>query len=99
MSVTVERVRDFVQVRVRDHGPGIPEDSEKRIFDRFYRGKRDRQVRGSGIGLALVRHIAIAHGGRAWASNADDGGAVVAFAIPVAQTEVAAAKPPVAAVR
>lgn len=98
VSVTVEPVRDFVQVRVRDRGPGIPEDAEKRIFDRFYRGKRDRQVRGSGIGLALVRHIAIAHGGRAWAANAEDGGAIVAFAIPVAQAEVVA-QPSVAALR
>ena len=38
----------------------------------------------SGIGLALVKHIADAHGGRAWAANAEDGGAVVAFTLPVA---------------
>ena len=98
VSVTVEPVRDFVQVRVRDRGPGIPEDAEKRIFDRFYRGKRDRQVRGSGIGLALVRHIALAHGGRAWAANAEDGGAIVAFAVPVAQVDVVP-RPSVAALR
>ncbi len=87
ITVTVERVRDFVQVRVRDRGPGIPADAEKRIFDRFYRSRRDRQqVRGSGIGLSLVKHIALAHGGRAFARNADDedGGAIVGFAIPVA---------------
>ncbi len=72
----------WVEVRVRDHGPGIPEDSLRRVFDRFYRGKRDASTRGSGIGLALVKHIAEAHGGRAWAENAKDGGAIVCFSVP-----------------
>lgn len=83
VEVTVVRVRDFVQVHVRDHGPGISTGDDRRIFDRFYRGKRKDNVRGSGIGLALVRHIAIAHGGRAWARNAVEGGADVAFTLPV----------------
>lgn len=72
-----------VEVRVRDHGPGIPEDALRRIFERFYRGKRDPSTRGSGIGLALVKHIAEAHAGRAWAQNARDGGAIVCFSLPV----------------
>jgi len=95
ITVTLEHVRDFVQVRVRDRGPGIPADAEKRVFERFYRGRRDSDVRGSGIGLALVKHIAVAHEGRAWARNAgdDDGGAIVSFAIPVPR----AAEAPVAA--
>ena len=71
-----------VHVRVRDHGPGIPNEDLRRIFERFYRTPRHREVRGSGIGLALVKHIADAHGGRAWAANAEDGGAVVAFTLP-----------------
>ena len=82
ITVTLEQVRDFVQVRVRDRGPGIAPDQEKRIFERFYRSRRNANVRGSGIGLALVRHIAQAHGGRAWATNAEGGGAIVAFALP-----------------
>ncbi len=94
--VTLERVRDFVQLRVRDHGPGIRSGDDKRIFERFYRSDREQSVRGSGIGLALVRHIAHAHGGRAWAKNVTPstpptedtdgplrGGAIVAFALPV----------------
>ena len=83
IEVTLEQVRDFVQVRVRDHGPGIPEAARRRVFERFYRSRRDREVRGSGIGLSLVMHIAQAHGGRAWATAPDQGrGAVVAFALP-----------------
>jgi two-component system phosphate regulon sensor histidine kinase PhoR len=54
-----------VLVRVRDHGPGIDPDDRARIFERFVRGKNasEAQVRGSGIGLALVKHIAESHGG------------------------------------
>jgi two-component system phosphate regulon sensor histidine kinase PhoR len=96
VTVTIERVRDFVQVRVRDRGPGIPPDAERQIFERFYRSRRDAHVRGSGIGLALVKHIALAHGGRAWATNDPEGGAVVGFAIPVpteAERQREAARP------
>jgi len=80
IGVTVEAKRHEVQIRVRDRGAGIPEDDLRRVFDRFFRS-RGSPSRGSGIGLALVKHIAEAHGGRAWATNAPDGGAVVGFSI------------------
>ena len=50
---------------VRDFGPGIEPDEQERIFERFYRARavRLKPIRGSGIGLALVQHIARAHGG------------------------------------
>lgn len=82
IEVSVTCSTRSVHVRVRDHGPGIPNEDLRRIFERFYRTPRHREVRGSGIGLALVKHIADAHGGRAWAANAEDGGAVVAFTLP-----------------
>jgi signal transduction histidine kinase len=65
VEVALDRVPGGVALSVRDWGPGIPVDEQLRIFERFYRAQsaRDRNVRGSGIGLALVRHIAEAHGG------------------------------------
>lgn len=76
--------RSSVDIAVRDHGPGIPSDALRRVFERFYRGPQSGPTRGSGIGLSLVQHIAQAHGGRAWAKNAPGGGAVVGFSIPAA---------------
>jgi two-component system phosphate regulon sensor histidine kinase PhoR len=76
--------RSAVDVAVRDHGPGIPKDALRQVFERFYRGQHESPTRGSGIGLSLVKHIAQAHGGRAWARNAEGGGAVVGFSIPIA---------------
>jgi two-component system, OmpR family, phosphate regulon sensor histidine kinase PhoR len=82
IEVAVHAKKREVCVSVRDHGPGIPSDETRRVFDRFYRVRKPGQhIRGSGIGLSLVKHIADAHGGRAWADNAADGGAVVSFSV------------------
>jgi two-component system phosphate regulon sensor histidine kinase PhoR len=84
IELRLRRRRSVVDVSVRDHGPGIPQDSLRLVFDRFYRGPDTGPTRGSGIGLSLVKHIAQAHGGRAWAKNDPAGGAVVGFWVPVA---------------
>jgi two-component system phosphate regulon sensor histidine kinase PhoR len=82
VDLSIETRPDEIQIRVRDHGPGIPPNDLKRVFERFYRSHSHGKTRGSGIGLALVKHIAEAHGGRAWAENAPDGGAIVGISLP-----------------
>ncbi len=81
-----------IWIQVRDRGPGIPREEARRVFDRFYRVRRaGQQIRGSGIGLSLVKHIADAHGGRAWVENAPDGGAIVSLSVTRARDKRASA--------
>jgi two-component system sensor histidine kinase MprB len=71
------------EVVVADHGPGIAEEDLPRIFDRFYRAAAARAKPGAGLGLAIVREAAEAHGGAARAeSNAD--GARFTLSLPAA---------------
>lgn len=74
-----------VQVRVTDNGIGIPGGELKRIFKRFYRvvALPGQQVKGSGLGLFIVRSIARRHGGRAYAESAGPGkGTAVTIELP-----------------
>ena len=67
-------------------GPGIDPSEHERIFERFYRARsiRLKPIRGSGIGLALVDHIARAHGGEVSVVSAPGQGATFVLALPVA---------------
>jgi two-component system phosphate regulon sensor histidine kinase PhoR len=76
-----------IVVRVVDRGPGVPVEDRERIFERFVRGSTarahgERPIRGSGIGLALVKHIAQSHGGKAWVDTTPGGGASFAMSFP-----------------
>jgi signal transduction histidine kinase len=61
---------------VGDRGPGIPPGEEERIFERFYQPDASRSSGGTGLGLAIARWITAQHGGRVWAGNDPNGGAV-----------------------
>jgi PAS domain S-box-containing protein len=71
-----------VLISVRDSGPGIPPEELGSIFVPFQRGKRVSAHPGTGLGLAICQRIVESHGGRIWAENAIDGGAVVHVSLP-----------------
>ena len=73
-----------VEVRVADHGPGVAEAEQERIFDQFYRLRAEGRDIGTGMGLAIVKGIVEAHGGRIWVEATPGGGATFALRLPVA---------------
>jgi two-component system sensor histidine kinase KdpD len=72
-----------VEVRVADHGPGVPEADRLRVFEEFVRVDARPDSSGTGLGLAIVRALVAAHSGRAWVEDTADGGATFVFRLPV----------------
>lgn len=74
-----------LRLSVTDQGLGIAADEQRKIFERFYRTRavRNTSIRGSGIGLALVKHITEAHGGRVWVESEPGKGSTFVVTLPV----------------
>ena len=72
-------------IEVDDNGPGIPETERDRVFEPFHRGEpsRSRETGGAGLGLAVVRSVARAHGGEAELNNRDGGGLRACVRLPL----------------
>lgn len=85
LSVSVRRAGSEVLIEVADEGIGIPPSEVQRIFEKFYRvGRSETQGRrGSGVGLALVKHIIDAHGGRVSVDSWPGAGSRFALHLPV----------------
>lgn len=85
VTVGARRAGPTMHLFIQDSGPGIDPQDLPHIFERFYRGdkSRKRHEGGSGLGLAIARSIVEMHGGRIWAENAADTGAVFTVALPV----------------
>jgi two-component system sensor histidine kinase CpxA len=73
--VTLENGAGWARIRVRDYGPGVPEEALPRLFDPFYRVEqdRDRKSGGVGLGLSIARRAVELHKGKLKASNASPG--------------------------
>ena len=85
----------FAVIEVKDHGPGVPEALQARIFEPFYRlPGASEQDGGVGLGLALVQSIALRHGGTASCSNRSGGGACFTLRLPLAAESASATPSP-----
>ncbi|MDK1385890.1 HAMP domain-containing sensor histidine kinase [Sinorhizobium sp. 8-89] len=83
VTATVAQAGSMVELRVRDHGPGIPDSESARVFEPFYRPSgRSEATGGWGLGLALVRQIAERHGGAVRYESPSDGGACFVVTLP-----------------
>jgi signal transduction histidine kinase len=85
IGVSAAPFGDGVEVRVCDHGPGIPEGERERIFEPFYRGEESRaqRVPGTGLGLSLVKNTIERYKGTIQVHNSPAGGAQFIVRLPV----------------
>jgi signal transduction histidine kinase len=85
IGVSLYRANSRVNLEVRDHGIGIPLNEQEKIFEKFYRcgDPLVHNIKGSGLGLALVRHIARAHGGDVLVESTPEKGSKFTIALPL----------------
>ena len=81
IDASIHEIGDHVVVRIRDYGPGIPEDEIPLVKKKFYKGSS--KARGSGIGLAVCDEIVQMHGGTLTLENVRGGGTLVTISLPV----------------
>ena len=86
ITVEADTGPERVTVAICDEGPGIPDAERERIFDRFYRAEGSSKVRGTGIGLTIVRTYVERLGGTVWVAPAEPGpGSRFCFTLPLAE--------------
>ncbi len=85
-SKIYEENRDALLVLVTDQGIGIPEDELSTVFDKFIQSSKTKTgAGGTGLGLAICYEIIQSHGGKIWAENNPEGGAIFKFILPHSQ--------------
>ena len=83
IDASIAHEGSFVVIRMRDYGPGIPEEELPHVKLKFYKGSS--KARGSGIGLAVCEEIVTMHGGTLTLENAEGGGTLVTISIPTGE--------------
>jgi two-component system phosphate regulon sensor histidine kinase PhoR len=99
IHVRVTQSRDTVHFAVEDHGNGIAHREHRRVFEKFYRAddRLSRSIEGSGLGLSIVKHVALAHGGTTTLDSAPGHGSTFSISIPIDHSVLAGVPQPEAA--
>ena len=84
ISVRARTGENKVIISVIDQGAGIMEPEQSRIFEKFYRGSKDQNLKGTGMGLAIAREIIRAHGEEIWVTSKPGEGSEFCFSLPIA---------------
>jgi two-component system, OmpR family, sensor histidine kinase KdpD len=84
ISIRAHVAGDKVIISVIDQGRGISEDEQGRIFEKFYRGKDEPNIKGTGMGLSIAREVIHAHGEEIWVASKPSQGSEFAFSLPIA---------------
>ena len=84
ITITTSARNGSVELSVSDNGPGVPNDSQKLIFEAFYQARNQtlKKPEGTGLGLTICKKIIDKHQGSIWIENGKESGAVVAFSLP-----------------
>ncbi|MEO5863323.1 MAG: ATP-binding protein, partial [Burkholderiales bacterium] len=82
ITIGAAATNDMVEIWIDDKGPGLPKGREEAIFSKFERGKKESATPGVGLGLAICRAIANAHGGTIHGETRPDGGARFILRLP-----------------
>jgi two-component system, OmpR family, sensor histidine kinase KdpD len=83
ITIGARRVPGAVEISVHDGGPGIPQTSQTRLFEKFYRAHSSTSASGTGIGLTISKGLVEAHGGRISVESAPGHGATFRFTLPI----------------
>jgi two-component system sensor histidine kinase KdpD len=84
ISISARTASERVVICVADRGAGITEEDQSRIFDKFYRGGKEQNMKGTGMGLAIAREIIRAHGEEIWVTSKAGAGSEFSFSLPLA---------------
>ena len=87
IEITTKLLENEVKIEVKDKGFGIPNEDITRIFNKFYRAVKPRQITGTGLGLSICKGIVESHGGQIWAENNPDNGATLNVILPLKKKE------------
>jgi two-component system sensor histidine kinase KdpD len=91
--IAAHQIPGAIEISVHDDGPGIPQEHQLRLFDKFYRAYGARAAPGAGIGLAISKGLVEAHGGTIWVESEPGSGTTFRFTLPLPPPSRARSRP------